>query len=105
MRNLTKSEYNKVKMSLTLSEIGEVMRIHHMSNRTVAWVDATENHEDYKKYYAIYTNKKEGILRRETEKAAETQYVITPSKIDEILQHARLLPEIKEMLERLELSR
>lgn len=97
MRKITEDLFNKVKMSLVLSEVSEVMKIHGLSNSEISYVKRSEGYQDYCRNF----NKMLEDREKESE-MARAQFVVSQSKNDQILKE---LGEIRQMLERLELSK
>lgn len=85
---LTEDKYNKIKLSLRLSEIGEVVRIHNVKPETIKLVNVCDTYAEYVQ-----------SLQFQDQKELEYQLPVTNNEL------MRELVKIREMLERMELAR
>lgn len=100
MKKLTPNEFIEIKDFLKLSTIGEVMRGQNLDRMTVYWVNEAKDHEEYKKAYNSQLQVK---FRSETLSANSNGFRAkynTTDKLDEIY---KMIKDIKESIERLEL--
>lgn len=86
MKILSEDQFDKVKASLRLSEIGEVMRLHSLNASTVKLVDVCFTYAEYVQSVQFQDH---------------AEYIMPVTNNDLM----RELKVIKDMLERLELSR
>ena len=84
---LTEDKYNKIKLSLRLSEIGEAARIHSVTPETIRLVNVCDTYAEYVQSANFYH-----------ERGIAYEYV-TNSEL------MRELKKIREILERMELAR
>lgn len=100
MRFLTVKEYNDLKLSLTLSSIGEIVmhskKSSNYSADTVRAVDVSENYESYIKLYEEAVANKEKLNHDQNQVVQNGMVWLPPATIAQMSQDLR---NIRESLE------
>lgn len=95
MKSINQTLYDKVKMSLKLSDPGEVISIHHMLASQVHLINKSANYEAYCENVKEVNNRVNG----ESEFAKEIY--LLPVKLADIMREVKA---IREILERVDLK-
>lgn len=108
MTYLTEKQFDRIKMSLKLAEIGEVIRSSGYSHDTVKWVDASPTYEEYESMRKDREAVREKAFEEESIKAANGYVWVRPKTITDLWNELRANKEeliaIREIVERLDLK-
>ena len=92
MKKLTLDQWMKITMSLNLSEVGEVMKIHSTTALTVKGVEQSNSYEEYVRLQVKWTEEREAKMKEETQDAVR----------DIVWVRRRTLKDLGEQLDRME---